>query len=178
MFILFLVLVIGFYTASSATEGNNPKPPLINVTTEVILSKDPFKVGEPIDIILRIINGLKGPIFHQRFSLVPDKYNSETFNVGLTDIYRSDRPKGNLFLSRPVINIPVSSGISGPGISRIEPGKSLDVLIDLSKWTIKDGWKEGDYVVIVKIDNLILNMSDPLQELSISTLPFKFTVKK
>ena len=94
------------------------------------------------------------------FSLSPNDWNGETINISLVDIYRDTPPPtglpAGLFYARPKLG-EVPKYISGESSYAIKPHESLSVLIDVSKWQIREGWKPGKYKTTVRVDNIYVD---------------------
>lgn len=94
------------------------------------------------------------------FSLSPNDWNGETINISLVDIYRDTPPPtglpAGLFYARPKLG-EVPKYIAGESSYAIKPHESLSVLIDVSKWQIREGWKPGKYKTTVRVDNIYVD---------------------
>ncbi|NQT13123.1 MAG: hypothetical protein HQ582_10270 [Planctomycetes bacterium] len=168
VFIL-LMFTAGLIAVASELEGRIERQIPIVVSAEV--KPRIVKSGEVIPLTITVSNGLSSSIDHLTFSLTPNDWNGETFNVSLVDIYRDDEV-GNLYLARPEMNVPMT--ISGMGRKEIKPGDKLDIRTDVRKWKLRDGWFPGKYKVTVRVGNL---MVDKYSTLSVLSDPIEFEIK-
>jgi hypothetical protein len=158
---IFLMLGAGLIAVASGTRGKEERQIPVVVTADVNLKN--VKGGEVIPLTITVSNGLPSSIYHSTFSLTPNEWNGETCNVSLVDIYRDDKP-GNLYLSRPKMNVPVT--VSGIGRKEVKPGGKLVVRTDARKWKLMDGWLPGKYRVTVRVDNLTIDKYSTLSVLT------------
>lgn len=128
-------------------------------------------VGQSIPVALVIENGLSDEIGFTAFSLEPNDWNGETYSCSLVDIYRDGKP-GNLYLARPAVDAPDT--ISGPAVHYIKPGESLAIELDLSKWSLRDGWLKGTYQATLRADAII---ADKYVTLSVRSDPVTFEIR-
>ena len=105
-----------------AAKGDGKQERQIPVVASVEVKPKIVKTGESIPLILTVSNGLSSSIYYSTFSLTPNDWNGETYNVSLVDIYRDDKA-GNLYLARPKIDVPIT--ISGAGRREIKPGGNI-----------------------------------------------------
>lgn len=142
-----LILGVALATPASPSPADEPMPS-IPVVVRAAAPKDPVKVGQPIPVTLTVENGLPGPVEFHTYAVKPNDWNGETVAVELVDIYRVG-DFTNRFLAKPKVDPPRT--VAGPSRRVVEPGKSLDVRIDASKWTIRDGWQPGTYTVTARV---------------------------
>ena len=157
---IFAVLILA--TGLSLAE----EPPVIPVSVQAQAGTTVFKQGKPLLMSVTLTNGLSKTIRFSTFATEPNKWNGETFNISLVDVYRN-RQKRNLYLERPKIDVPPS--ISGPGAYAIQPSSTFHVMLDISKWKIEGGWTKGEYELVFRMDNIIVDdkvtlsiLSDPV----------------
>ena len=142
-----LILGVALLIPAARTPADEPKP-TIPVRVRVTAPKAPVKAGQPTPLTLTVENGLLGPIEFHSSVTEPNDWNGETVAVELVDIYRVG-DFTNRFLAKPKVDPPRT--VAGPSRRVVEPGKSLDVRIDASKWTIRDGWQPGTYTVTARV---------------------------
>ena len=130
-----------------------------------------FKIGKPLPMSVTLTNGLSKTIRFSTFATEPNEWNGETLNISLVDVYR-DEQKRNLYLARPELKVPVT--ISGPGARPVKPNGTLRIMIDISKWKIQRGWTKGEYELVFKMDNIIV---DDKVTLSVLSDPVHVTVQ-
>ena len=130
---------------------------------------DTLKENEPLLLRISILNGLPKDIRFSTFSLTPNSWNGEVSNVSLVDIYRDEPSAMGLFLARPKTG-EYPKLIAGLSSYVIKPMDSLSVVVDMSKWQIRDGWRPGKYKITVRADNISVDdyavvsvMSDPVE---------------
>ena len=58
-----------------------------------------------------------------------------------------------MFLARPKME-EMPKFIAGMASYPIRPGESQSVVVDISKWQIRDGWTTGRYRITVRADNI------------------------
>ncbi len=170
--------VLGVLAVYAGGLSKYPPHRQIPVTVQVIAETDAFDCGEELPISLKIHNGLSGAIRFVTFSLEPNRWNGETANCQLVDIYRlSDEFEGgrssNLYLARPTAGAPVI--ISGMSAHTIYPGGSLTVRLDMSKWKLREpGWVPGRYSVTFRGDRI---SADDFVTMSVLSEPFTFNIR-
>ena len=125
----------------------------IPITVAAQPASEALKSGAPLLIRVTISNGLSRDIGFETFSLSPNSWNGEVTNISLVDIYRDVPQPMNLFDARPKLG-EGPKYIAGISSHRIKPHESLAVLIDISKWQIRDGWRPGKYKITVRADNI------------------------
>jgi len=128
-----------------------------------------LKGNGPLLIRISILNGLSKNIRFSTFSLTPNSWNGEVSNISLVDIYRNEPPAMGLFVARPKTG-PYPKFIAGPSSYVIKPTESLSIVVDMSKWQIRDGWIPGKYKITVRAENIFLDdytvasvLSDPVE---------------
>ncbi len=166
---IFLLLGVCLITVASETRGEENRRIPVVVTVQANIKN--VKVGDSIPLAITVSNGLSFSIEYSTFSLTPNDWNGETFNVSLVDIYR-DGTLGNLYLARPEIKAPIP--VQGTSRKEIEPGGKLVIITDAQKWKLCDGWLPGKYKVTVRVDSLKV---DKYSSLSVISDPFEFDVK-
>ena len=168
LFIL-LMFVSALITVASNLEGKQERQIPVIVSVEV--KPDIVKSGEVVPMTITVSNGLSSSIYHLAFSLTPNDWSGETYNISLMDIYR-DGNTGNLYLGRPKIAVPIT--VSGGARREIKPGKKLQVQTNARKWKLRDGWLPGRYRATVRVDNLKV---DKYSTLSVLSEPIEFEIK-
>lgn len=160
-------VVVLMLLASVSVAGE--KKPVIPVSVHAQEERAVFKSGKPLPASVTLTNGLAKTIRFNTFATEPNEWNGETLNINLVDIYRNKK-KRNLYLSRPELTIPVTT--SGPGSRHVQPNGALRVMIDISKWRIQGGWTKGEYELVFRMDNIIVDdkitlsvLSDPVHVL-------------
>jgi hypothetical protein len=128
----------------------------IPITVKAEPASAPLKSGAPLLLRVTIYNGLPQEIRFQTFALSPNSRNGETTNISLVDIYGDTAQSMSLFYARPKLG-DMPEFIAGVSSHAIKPQASLSVLIDVSKWQIRDGWKAGKYKLTVRADNIIVD---------------------
>jgi hypothetical protein len=128
----------------------------IPITVEVQPTSKALKSGEPLLLRVTISNGLSQDIRFQTFSLSPNSWNAEITNISLVDIYRDVPQPMNLLYARPRLG-ETPKYIAGMSSYAIKPQETLSVVIDISKWQIRDGWAVGKYKVTIRADNIYVD---------------------
>ncbi len=167
----FIFLMSGVFLITPASETRQKEKRQIPVVVTAGVEPNNVKAEESIPLTITISNGLPSSIYHSTFSLVPNNWDGETFNVSLVDVFRDDKTS-NLYYTRPVIYAPRT--ISGMSRNEIKPGGKLVILTDARKWKLRDGWLPGKYKVTARVDNLTV---DKYSELSVITDPIEFEIK-
>lgn len=156
--------VFGALTIAFEYQGRKIQDWLLPVSLQAVPEKGEFKPNRPILVTLWLRNGFpKGSLFFERFSLKPNEWNAETFNVALTDVYRNGQ-KGNLYRQRPALKLPIT--VSGFSLEKIPPQGAMKLAVDASKWVIRDGWIPGTYVLTFRLDHIIADKHSRLSVLS------------
>jgi hypothetical protein len=137
--------------------------PVVPVTVHAQAELAVFKTGKPIPMSVTLANGLSKAIRFTTFSTTPNDWNGETLNISLVDVY-SYKQKRNLYIARPELRVPLT--ISGPGSHLINPGETLRIMIDISKWRIEGGWIKGEYELVFRMDNISVDDKATLSVLS------------
>ena len=130
-----------------------------------------FILGEPILVDIEIRNELKGEIRLNAYSFVPNDWNGETLCVELPDIYRLPDIV-QISRERPKITPP--KYLSGSGWVPIPAGTSRVKTIDVSKWKLADGWGQGKYQILVRVDKIDV---DRYTWMSISSDPIVIEIR-
>lgn len=143
----------------------------IGLFVTLAAAKRVYRQGEPILLRVLIENRLDGVVGYSTYSLKPNGWNGECAGITLVDIARNDDGR-SLFLMRPQIDVPVD--IAAIGSHRIEPGDSMNLIVDASKWEIVDGWIPGRYRLNVRVESLtvdgnrcVVGVHSPSTELTI-----------
>lgn len=157
-----ILAVLLLTTGVSLAEELPVIPVLVRAQAEIAV----FKQGKPLLMSVTLSNGLSKPIRFTTFSTKPNEWNGETLNISLVDVYRN-KEKRNLYLGRPKIEVPLT--ISGYGGPPIQPGETVQIMLDMSKWKIDGGWTKGGYEVVFRMENIIADekitmaiLSDPV----------------
>lgn len=167
-----IILVVGICITGLSIGDENQRQRQIPVVVRAEIKPNVIKAGEKIPLTITVKNDLSSSIYHVTFSLKPNNWDGETFNVSIVEIYRNNNP-GNLYLSRPVItNSPTM--VSGAGRNEIKSGEKLIIQTDARKWKLRDDWLPGKYKITVRIDNLIV---DKYSKLSVLSDPLEFEIK-
>ncbi len=146
VFILALI-----FNISSTVGYNQAKDRQVPVKVTAKPRKAVFESGEPILIDIDIHNGLKAEIIVQGAVTTPNAWNGETLAIQLPDIYLLPNIRQR-YLKRPDVDFP--KFVSAPGGLRVRPKDSVRKTIDVSKWTITDGWIPGKYHVLIRVDKI------------------------
>lgn len=162
-----LVVLIAALAAAQTQSADRQIPVFVRGQVE----PDVVGAEAPIELTVAVTNGLPRAIYHSGSWTEPVEWNGETISISVLDVYRDGEP-GNLFISRPEVTLP--SGISGIGRVRIESGRALSIRTDARKWMLRDGWLPGDYQIIVRVDNLVV---DDYCTLSVISDPIEFTIE-
>ncbi len=160
-----LVLLASVFVLSGQASGQRKL--LIGVSAEPVSGK--MTSRGPLLVRITISNGLSQDIRFSTLSLEPNSWNGEIVNISVVDIYRDSSGPTNVFLARPTLG-EVPRFLSGIGSYPIKAGESRSVVVDLSKWQIRDGWSAGRYRITVRADNIQVDdyttasvMSDPIE---------------
>ena len=177
-FIFYLaVIVIGTtllcITDTNAYEYQGKKiiEKIIPVTLVAKSQKQTYKPNEPILVILNLQNEFKkGELFFERFTLIPNDWNGEIFNVDIPDIYRNSI---RIYEQHPEMHVPIT--VSGVGLEKVSPHQSMNLTIDISKWKVRDGWIPGKYKMIFRLDRIII---DKYVRISVTSEAIKIEIKE
>ena len=157
---------------NTAISEENQKQRQIPIIVKAEIKPNVIKAGETIPLTITVKNDLPSSIYHNTFSLKPNNWDGETFNVSIQDIHRDNNLR-NLYYSRPTIkNSP--NVISGVGRNEIKSGEKLEIQTDVRKWKLIDDWLPGKYKIIVKIENLVV---DGYTQLSVVSDQIEFEIK-
>lgn len=137
--------------------------PVVAVTLHAQPELAVFKTGKPLPMSVTLTNGLSKAIRFTTFSTTPNDWNGETLNISLVNVYR-DKQRHNLYIARPELRVPLT--ISGPQSHLNNPGESLRILIDISKWRIEGEWIKGEYELVFRMDNISVDDKVTLSVLS------------
>lgn len=147
-------------TIAGRAPRTQPSPPeqadlrQVPVVVKTAPERPVFAAGGPMPISVNIGNGLPRAIGFECYGTKPTDWNAESVSITLMDIYRGDDPLG-LYLAGPEVTPPHS--LSGMSQVTINPGQTLRIDLDASKWTIRGGWSPGVYRVNVRVDRLHLD---------------------
>ena len=163
--ILILMLLTSVLLLSGRANGQRQIS--IIVTAETV--SEEMKSRGPLLLRITISNGLSQDIRFSTFSLKPNSWNGEVANISLVDVYRDVTGPTSVFLARPKLG-EVPKFIAGMASYPIKPGESRSVVIDISKWQIRDGWATCRYRISLRADNIEVDdyttasvMSDPIE---------------
>ena len=154
-----IVMLILFAGVAVAGDEEAVIPVSVHAQAELAV----FKASKPLPMSVTLTNGLSKTIRFTTFATEPNEWNGETLNVSLVDVYR-DKKKRNLYFARPELKVPVT--VSGAGSRQIQPNGTLSIMIDINKWKIQGGWTKGEYEVVFRMDNIIVDDKVKLSVLS------------
>ena len=111
-----------------------------------------IKEGDRIPLTITIRNGFKKRIDFLSFATKPNPGNLELRNVSVLSIHREGEER-DLILNAPVFaDIALEDFRSlSPGLVTIPPADSGSIQTELTKWTVRGGWRPGRYQVSVRI---------------------------
>ncbi len=166
---IFLVFAVSLVLVANRVQGKQERQ--ISVVVSVEVKPKIVKNEKAIPLTITILNNLSSSIYHSTFSVTPNDWNGETYNISLVDIFRNDKAH-NLYLARPKMEVPLA--ISGIGSREVKPGGKIEIQTDARKWKLRDGWLPGRYRVTVRVDNLRV---DKYSTISVLTDPIEFEIK-
>jgi hypothetical protein len=146
-----LIVILILLASVSVAEEEKPVIP-VSVHAQAELAV--FKSGKPLPMSVMLTNGLSNTIRFSTFAIKPNDWNGETLNISLVDVYRG-KQRRNLYLARAELKVPVT--ISGPGARPVTPNGTFSIMIDISKWKIQGGWTKGEYELVFRMDNIIVD---------------------
>ena len=168
-----ILSIFGTLVLAYEYQGKKIQDRLLPVSLRVVPEQQTFKADQPILVTLELRNNFpKGALFFESFSLSPNDWNGETFNVELDALYLEGK-KGSCYLRRPTLEPPIT--VSGFGLEEIPAQGTMKLVVDCSKWAIRDGWIPGSYVVTFRLDRII---ADKYSRLSVRSEPVIINIVK
>jgi hypothetical protein len=145
--------VAGLLALAGVLAGGTARPQDrgVPVYVRVVLVDSTPRVGTPLRRRITLQNRLSLALHWSTYSLAPNPGNGETLNVNLLESHRVGTDAG-LFVAAPRIEPP--RPIARPSSHTVPPGGDLAVTVDLQKWRIVEGWRAGDYRVVLELLNV------------------------
>ena len=149
----------------------DPQDGALAVSVRVALADPAPRVGSPLLLHITLQNRLSAALHWSTYSLAPTPWNGETLNVNLVESHRAGWDAG-LFVAPPRIEPP--RPIAGPSSHAVPPGGNLTVTVDLQKWNVVEGWRAGDYRVVLELRNV--GVGDGRVRLAVASETLAFTI--
>ena len=149
----------------------NAEDGTVPVHLRVALVDPSPRMGSPLLVRVTLENGLAVALHWSTYSLTPTPWNGEALNVNLIESHRGGAG-ASLFLAAPRIDPP--RVVAGPSSHEVPPGGELVTTVDLGKWRVGEGWRAGDYRVVLELRNV--SVGDGRVRLAVSSETLVFTI--